>query len=84
MNIALKPDQLKWLEDQVAQGTFASLEDAVRLAVAGLMATPEEDDLAWAKPLVDEARASLSRGEGVPAAVAKAEISEQLRKLGAR
>ena len=84
MNIALKPDQQQWLEDQVATGSFASLEDAVRVAVAGLMAAPVDDELEWAKTLVDEARASLSRGEGVPAAVAKAEADALLRKLGAR
>ena len=82
MTIALTSDQLKWLEDQVAAGAFASVEDAVRLAVAGLMPTPDDgDDLAWAAPLVDEARASIARGEGVPAFVAKAEMAEQLRRL---
>jgi antitoxin ParD1/3/4 len=83
MNIALKRDQQKWLEDEVAAGTFASVDDAVRLAVAGLMSSTEDDDLDWAKPLVDEARAAIKRGEGRPAATVKAEIEEQLRKLGA-
>jgi antitoxin ParD1/3/4 len=83
MNIALKRDQQKWLEDEVAAGTFASVEDAVRLAVAGLMSSTEDDDLDWAKPLVDEARASIARGEGRPADAVKAEIEKQLRKLGA-
>jgi antitoxin ParD1/3/4 len=83
MNIALKADQLKWLEDEVATGTFASVEDAVRLAVAGLMTMSEDDDLSWAKPLVDDARAAIARGEGTPASAVKAEIAEQLRKLGA-
>ena len=83
MNIALKPDQQKWLEAQVAAGEFASVEDALSLAVAGLMTSPE-GDLAWAKPLVDEARASIARGEGVAASVAKAELAQQLRKLARR
>lgn len=82
MNIALNPDQQQWLEAEVSAGTFASIEDAVRLAVAGLMDSDEDDDLAWAKPLVDEARASIARGEGVPAADVKAEIEARLRKLG--
>ena len=84
MNIALKLDQQKWLEEQVASGTFASVEDAISLAVAGLMTIPEDDDLAWAKPLVEEARGAIARGEGVPVSAAKAEIMEQLRKLSAR
>lgn len=82
MNIALKPDQLTWLEAEVSAGTFASIEDAVRLAVAGLMDTTEDDDLTWTKPLVDEARAAIARGEGIPAADVKAEIETRLRKHG--
>lgn len=82
MNIALNPDQMKWLEDEVSAGSFASVEDAVCLAVAGLMDSNEDDDLAWAKPLVDQARASIARGEGIPAADVRAEIEARLRKLG--
>jgi antitoxin ParD1/3/4 len=62
MNIKLPSRQQKWLEEQVAAGQFASLDEALSLAVADLMAA-ETDDLAWAKPYVDEARASLARGE---------------------
>jgi antitoxin ParD1/3/4 len=80
MNIALKPDQLKWLQDEVSAGSFASIEDAVRLAVAGLMDASEDDDLAWAAPLVEEARASIAKGDGLPAAEVKSEIEARLRK----
>lgn len=65
MTIQLSPEQQRWLEAQVAAGHFASLEQAVAVAVADLMATAP-DDLDWAKPLVDEAAAELDRGEGVP------------------
>ena len=54
--------RIRELEDQVAAGHFTSLEEALALAVADLMAA-ETDDLAWAKPYVDEARASLARGD---------------------
>ena len=64
MTIQLSPAQQRWLEAQVAAGRFASLEQAVAIAVAELMAT-DEDDLAWAKPLVDMAADELARGEGV-------------------
>jgi Arc/MetJ-type ribon-helix-helix transcriptional regulator len=64
MTIQLSPAQQRWLEAQVAAGRFASLEQAVAVAVAELMAT-DEDDLAWAKPLVDMAADELARGEGV-------------------
>ena len=82
MDITLKPEPLKWLEEQVAAGAYASIDDAVHIAVAGLMAI-ETDDLAWAKPLVDEARASIARGEGMKAADVKAETEAYLRSLGA-
>lgn len=83
MTITLTPEQLRWLEQQVASGQFESIEDAVQLAVTGLM-TIDTDDLAWAKPLVDEARASIARGEGIPAESVKAELDAYLRSIGAR
>jgi antitoxin ParD1/3/4 len=83
MTITLTPEQLRWIEQQVAGGKFESVEDAVRLAVADLMAA-EAGDLAWARPLVDEARASLARGEGIPAESVKAEVDAYLKAIGAR
>lgn len=77
MTIQLSPEQQRWLEAQVAAGHFASLEQAVAVAVADLMATVE-DDLDWAKPLVDEAAAELDRGEGVPVDEAFARIRKTL------
>jgi antitoxin ParD1/3/4 len=77
MTIQLSPEQQQWLEAQVAAGHFTSLEQAVAVAVADLMATVE-DDLAWAKPLVDEASAQLARGERVPAGEAFALIRKSL------
>ncbi|HYD04879.1 MAG TPA: hypothetical protein VEC60_04100 [Reyranella sp.] len=73
MTIQLSPEQQRWLEAQVEAGHFASLEQAVAVAIADLMAAVE-DDLEWAKPLVDEAAAELDRGEGVPADEAFARI----------
>ena len=62
MNIKLPPDQQKWLETQVAAGHYASVDEALAVAVADLMAI-HSDDLAWAKPYVDQARASVARGD---------------------
>lgn len=62
MNVTLPPDQLEWLEAQVAAGQFASVDEALVVAVADLMAI-QDDDLAWAKPHVDQARASAARGD---------------------
>ena len=66
MTIQLSPEQEQWLKAQVAAGHFASLEQAVAVAVADLKATVD-DDLDWAKPQVDAAAEELARGEGVPA-----------------
>ncbi len=73
----LSPEQQRWLEAQVAAGHFTSLEQAVAVAIADLMATVE-DDLEWAKPMVDEAIASVERGEGIPADEAWARIRKSL------
>ena len=62
MNITLSPAQKKWLEAQVNAGHFSSVDDAVAVAVAELMAI-NYDDLAWAKPYVEDARAAVARGE---------------------
>jgi len=77
MTIQLSPEQQRWLEAQVEAGHFSSLEQAVAVAIADLMATVE-DDLDWAKPLVDEAAAELDRGEGVPGDEALARIRKVL------
>ncbi len=62
MKITLPTEQQKWLEAQVAAGNFASIDEALAVAVADLMAI-QNDDLAWAKPYVDQARASVARGD---------------------
>jgi antitoxin ParD1/3/4 len=62
MNVSLPKEQLEWLEAQVAAGHFASIDEALAVAVADLKAL-SEDDFAWAKPYVDEARASIARGD---------------------
>jgi len=62
MTITLTPEQQRWLEAEVAAGRLPSVEDAVRMAVADFKAINIED-LRWAKPYVDEARASAARGD---------------------
>jgi Arc/MetJ-type ribon-helix-helix transcriptional regulator len=65
MNISLPKEQLEWLEAEVAAGHFSSIDEALSLAVAELKSL-HENDLAWAKPYVDEARGpSCSRGNTV-------------------
>jgi antitoxin ParD1/3/4 len=62
MNIKLPPEQQQWLEAQVAAGHYASVDEALAVAVADLMAI-HSDDFAWAKPYVDQARVSVARGD---------------------
>ena len=62
MDIDLPADQKKWLESEVAAGRCASIGEAVEMAIAGLM-IDEEDDLAWAKPAIDQARACIADGD---------------------
>jgi antitoxin ParD1/3/4 len=75
MTITLPPEQQKWLEAQVEAGHYASIEEAVRIAVDDLMA--DFRDLAWARPYVDQARASVARGDTVAG-------DEFLRRLDAK
>ena len=77
MTVQLSPEQQQWLEAQVAAGHFSSLEQAVAVAIADLMAMAD-DDLAWAKPLVDEAEAELDRGEAVSGDEGLARIRKSL------
>jgi antitoxin ParD1/3/4 len=80
MNIRLPTEQQAWLEAQVAAGHFDSVDDAVAIAVADLMAI-DQDDLAWAKPDIDEARAAAARGESVNLDDAIADIDAHLASL---
>ena len=69
MTITLTPEQEKWINAHVATGDFASVEEAARQLIDGRIAEfahdagDEHDDMAWAKPLVDEARAAIARGD---------------------
>jgi hypothetical protein len=65
---------------QVAAARFSSVDDAIAVAITDLMAI-EEDDLARAKPYVDEARAAAARREVVPLDDALAAIDASLSTL---
>ncbi len=78
--IKLTPAQEAWLEAQVAAGRLPSVDDAVRSAVADLM-TISSDDLAWAKPYVNEARALVARGEVTTVEAVLARLRERITRL---
>ena len=62
MNIRLKPDTEEWLKNQVAEGRFESIEQAVEILL-------EE-----AQPYIDEGLADLDAGRVHPAERVHAEI----------
>jgi len=80
MNIVLPPAQQEWLETQIANGEFASAEQAVQQLIAERMAL-EADNLAWARPYVDEARAAVARGEVFTIEQHEARMDERLKAL---
>jgi antitoxin ParD1/3/4 len=80
VNVRLPPEQMKWLEAQVAAGQFASIDEALAVAVADLMAI-HNDDLAWAKPYVDQARASVARGDVMSGAEFFRRLNAQMASL---
>jgi Arc/MetJ-type ribon-helix-helix transcriptional regulator len=80
MNIKLSPEQAQWLEARIADGQFASPEEAVRQIIAERMAL-EADDFAWAKPHVDEPRPAVARGEVVSLDEALADIDAHVASL---
>jgi antitoxin ParD1/3/4 len=79
MTVQLSPEQQRWLEAQVAAGHFESLEQAVEIAVADLMAM-NEDELDWAKPLIEAGLAKLERGEVIAGDEAMASLGALLRR----
>ena len=78
MQIQLTKEHEEWLQTQVAAGRFTSLEKAVAEAIDNLKS--EDDELGWAKPLVEEGLAELNRGEAIPAEQVFARVEARLRE----
>ncbi len=84
MNVVLKPEHETWLKARVASGEFDSIDDAVsQMLDARMLEEIENDDLAWAKPYVDEAREAVARGETITLEEHKARTAALLAKLAA-
>ncbi len=64
MTFQLTPEQIRRLEAVVDSGRFSSVEEAVEAAIVGLL-TVEDEDSDWIASMLDEARQSLDRGEGM-------------------
>ena len=83
MDVSLPSDQKRWLEAEVAAGRFESIDDALAAAVAELMSV-DADDLAWAKPYVEQARASMARGAVISGEEFLRRLEGRLDKLRSR
>ncbi|MBG0795101.1 hypothetical protein IYY11_17245 [Methylocystis sp. H62] len=83
MAITLTPDQEAWLQAHVATGDFPSIEEAARQLIDERIVEREleKDDLAWAKPLVEEGLAALDRGEIISLEEHKARNAARLAAL---
>ena len=64
--VMVTDQQQAWLVARVERGDFASVDEAVRQLLDERIAErsiEEQDDLAWAKPYVDEGLSALARGD---------------------
>ena len=68
MNVSLRPELAKFLDDQVKSGRFASASEAVEAGVARLMLDPEPD-VADAQDLTDlrDSLDQMRRGQTIDA-----------------
>jgi antitoxin ParD1/3/4 len=66
MDIALTPKQRAWIDAHIARGDFTSVEHAARQLIderiAERAAEEQVDDLAWAKPYLDQALGDVAAG----------------------
>ena len=84
MAVTLTPEQEAWLEAHVASGDFASIEEAARQLIDERIAErnlEESDDLAWAKPYVEQGLAALERGEFITLEEHKARNAARLNAI---
>ena len=79
MTIHLKADHEVWLAQQVAEGRFASIDEAVAHLIEAFKAEADDDD--WVRPLLAEAEASIARGESIPGDVAIARMKARMNAL---
>lgn len=80
MNITLPREQQEWLEAQVRAGAYDSIDHALSQFVAEHMDL-DVDDMAWARALVDEGRASLEQGKALTLSEHLANIDYTLNEL---
>jgi Arc/MetJ-type ribon-helix-helix transcriptional regulator len=80
MTIHLTAEHQKWLMEQVAEGRFASVDEAVAQAIEALRLDGEDDD-AWVLRLLAEGEAQIARGETIPGDEVMADLERRIFKL---
>jgi antitoxin ParD1/3/4 len=78
----LPPDVQDWIERQVEAGAFKTPAEAIAFAVRQV--APAQDDLSWAKPVVDEAIAEIEGGQGIPRSEAMQQVRAHIAARQAR
>ena len=85
MNIRVNPDTEAWLKAEVDAGHFPSIAEAIDALVMAHQAAwhdVSEDDHMWAKPLIEEALASIDRGEGSNLQAVEQRLRDRIRNRG--
>ena len=68
MQVTLKPQFQKFIDEQIRTGRFASPEEAIEAGVARLMSEPQPDVLdAEDRAAIRESQAQIERGELIDA-----------------
>jgi len=76
MNVALKPELEKFVQDQVKEGRFASPAEVLEAGLARLMLDPPDDLDAGDLAAIEESEAQIARGEDLDWKV----VSQELRR----
>lgn len=67
MDVTLKPETKRFVDEQVKAGHFSSPEEVLEAGVARLMLDPDPRELdEQTMAAIDRAEAQFDRGEGIP------------------
>jgi Arc/MetJ-type ribon-helix-helix transcriptional regulator len=78
MNVSLRPDVEKFVDEQVKAGYFATKAEVLEAGVARLMLDEKPDGMdEETLAAIDEAEKQLDRGEGIP-------LDDAFRRLRAK
>lgn len=82
MSITLKPEQERFILEQIVRGRFRSIDEVLAQAFKLLEEKSQEYE-AWiekSRQQVDEAAAELERGEGIPLETVIEQLQDKFRQ----